>query len=513
MQIKTDLLTYPENPKVVALPPAGGKYIDDLAGIEVLRLTDENHQRFGKGSFSTTYPVWIPFNKDSSKIWYFEHGGPYFVGSLNPITLEKVGTPLAVEPARGSFVGYETMNWSNLDPDLGFITVDTQIWGYRPSTNSYPIVVADLRSSFPANARFDQLYVSKDDNRFAAVVRTKDGTGDLGFMVYDRPSKSIKLNVTMDQINGIGFGKEGRYVLVVPEDKAGGQRKQFIYDADTGLFETLLSDNNGQPDYTIGHNDTGMNFLVGGDGFRGAVTTRELSTPHNVTLAWHYASILNGWIYGWHVGLRTDQEEWALMSSFDGFQTVVNGETVVLPDGPFVREIWQLGVKAPFTGQVRRLLHARANWEKNYWTSPRAGSNREGSLVAWTHNNNGSGTDRTDVYVARIPIAPSSTEPLPPPPPPPPTSVTISGKILKKDGTPVKGVRVMINPGTKTQMFTKDDGSFAFTGLKPGKYVVIAGASNPFWVYQPGYRAMDVKQNVGNADFVAVDSNDPELFK
>lgn len=96
--------------------------------------------------------------------------------------------------------------------------------------------------------------------------------------------------------------------------------------------------------------------------------------------------------------------------------------------------------------------------------------------------------------------------------PPPPTEVSIRGKILKKDGTPIKGARVMINPGVKTQLFTKDDGSFAFVGLKPGRYVVIAGASNAWWVYQPGYRAFDAKQDVVNADFVAVDSNDPSLF-
>lgn len=97
--------------------------------------------------------------------------------------------------------------------------------------------------------------------------------------------------------------------------------------------------------------------------------------------------------------------------------------------------------------------------------------------------------------------------------PPPATEVNIQGKILKKDGSPVKGVRVLINPGAKTQVFTKEDGSFSFPALKPGKYVVIAGASNAFWVYQPGYRAFDAKQNITNADFVAVDSNDPELFK
>lgn len=41
MQIKTDIATYPENPKVLQLPPAGGKHVDDLAGAEVLRFTDE----------------------------------------------------------------------------------------------------------------------------------------------------------------------------------------------------------------------------------------------------------------------------------------------------------------------------------------------------------------------------------------------------------------------------------------------------------------------------------------
>lgn len=422
-QIKTDTGTYPENPKSITLPPAGGKFVDDLSGLSVMRLTDERDGR----SFSTTYPVWNAFNKDATKVWLFEHGGPYYVAPINPTTLERTGPLQAVEPARGSFVDYETMNWSALDSDKGFLAVDCQIWAYKPSTKQY-VTVADLRSSFPAGARFNQLYVSRDDNRFAAVVRSgSSGTGDYGVMLYELSSNTIKLNASFTDINGISMDKSGRYVLLVRNDPE-GQVKQRIFDVDAGTVEVINSDANGKPDYVLGHNDTGFNSVVGGDQWRGAFTWRQMSTPHNVIMAWQYAP--TGWI-NWHVALRADNEYWALVSTYGGTLTPAGVQT----DGPFVREVFQLGVKEPFLGQFRRLVHTRANWTSQfYWDTPRAVISTDGTLVAYTSNNNQpSGTSRTDVFVVKIPAAPlpsgsptptpsPSPTPTPQPSPTPPTT-------------------------------------------------------------------------------------------
>jgi hypothetical protein len=366
MAIKTDTATYPENPKSIQLPPAGGKYIDDLSGVEVLRFTDE-HDGNG-GSFSTTYSVWNAFNCDATRIWLFEQQGPYYIGNLNPVTHERVGPLEEVTPARGAFVDYETAFWSFLDRDKAFILVDCQIWSYKPSTKQYS-VVADLRSHFPAGARFNQLYISQDDNRFAAVVR------------------SGSIDVKVNQINGITMGKDGKYVLLVREDAAGGQTSQSIYNIDTGALEQLVSNlcskcqlpvgdaihtvkempdyhqfsPSGQPDYCIGHNDIGMDF----------------------TMAWQYAK--TGWI-NWHVSLRADNDSWALVSTYAGTRIRnAQGEVVDVTEGPFVREIFQVGVKPPFLGQFRRLVHTRANYESpHYWYTPRATISRDGRLVCWT---------------------------------------------------------------------------------------------------------------------------------
>lgn len=420
VSIKTDNGTYLESPKSISLPPSGGKYIDDLAEIEILRFTDERDrtkneqgQIVGTGSLSTTYPVWSAFNKDSTKIWYFEHGGSYFVGSLNPTTLERVGTPIQVEPHRGRSVDYETMNWSRINPDLGFIVADAQIHSYKPSTNSYDLV-ADLTSLFPEGARFNQLYVSKDDNRFASIVRSS--LGDYGFIVYDRISDQVKLNVRIGRINGITMDKTGKFVLFVPLDPE-GQINQKIYDVETGHVEELRSDKvSGLPDFCIGHNDCGTDFVAGGDGWRGAVTVRKMSTPHEVTMAWQYAYF--GWIAGWHISMRSSNEYWALMSSFGG-SIRYNPETErteEFTDGPFVREIWQIGVKDPYIGKVRRLIHNRANWGGNYWQSPRCSENGDGTLLCWTGNNNGDPSGRSDIFVARIPPAPIPSSPIVEPP-------------------------------------------------------------------------------------------------
>ena len=425
--IKIDSGTYLENPKSILLPPSGGKYIDDLAGIEVLRYTDERDRqdpKFGTGSFSTTYPVWSAFNKDSTKIWFFEHGASYFVAGLNPNTLERVGAPIPVEPHRGRSVDYETMNWSRTNSDLGFIVADAQIHSYKPSSNSYDLVT-DLTSFFPEGARFNQLYVSKDDNRFAAIVRSSPE--DYGFMVYDRTSDQLKLNVRIGKINGITMDKSGKFVLFVPLDPE-GQIHQRIYNVETGQIEDLISDkNSGSPDFCIGHNDCGVDCVSGGDGWRGAVTFRKMSTPHQVKMVWQYAHM--GWIAGWHISMRSSNEYWALMSSFGGSirYNPATDRTEEFPDGPFVREIFQVGVQDPYIGQVRRLIHNRSNWGGNYWQSPRCSENGDGTLVCWTGDNNGDPSGRSDIFVARIPSAPTPDAPpvveppiqLPPVQPPP----------------------------------------------------------------------------------------------
>jgi hypothetical protein len=460
MAIKTDSGSYPENPKVLQLPPKGGKYIDDLAGIEVMRFTDESDGNHG--SFSTTYSVWDALNANNTRIWMFELGGAYHIGNLNPETFERVGPLEEVVPARGSFVDYETACWSN-DPDKIFIAVDCQIWAYRPSTKTYQ-TVADLRSSFPTGARFNQLYVSRDDNRFAAVIRSgSSGPGDYGVMVYERSSNSIKLNISFTDINGITMDKSGRFVLLVRNDPE-GQVKQRIYNVDAGTHEILTSDANGQPDYCIGHNDCGVNCVVGGDQWRGAFTERSMSEPHKVTMAWQYAK--TGWI-NWHVSRRADNDAWALVSTYGGTLTAAG----TAQDGPFVREIFQLGVKEPFTGQFRRLLHTRANWDiptRNYWATPRATISRDGRFICDTSNNNGPSDSRTDVFVAKIEPAPTTGQPQPPEPPtiPPvepvePVTPTVT-LITPTDGSTISGnVTIsfaITNPSGVNEMYLMADG-------------------------------------------------------
>lgn len=472
MTIKTDTGTYPESPRVLQLPPASGRYVDDLSGVEVLRFTDERDGNGTAGGFKTTYSVWPTFNRDNTKLWMFEYGGGYHVGTLNPATGERVGALEEVVPARGSFVDYETAFWSFLDADKIFILVDCQIWSYRPSTKAYT-TIADLRAFFPTGARFNQLYVSQDDNRFAAVVRSgASGSGDYGVMVYEASSSTIKLNVSFTDINGITMDKSGKYVLLVRNDPE-GQVKQRIYDVDAGTHEILTSDSNGAPDYCIGHNDCGVDFVVGGDQWRGAFTTRKLSTPHDVKMAWQYSK--TGWI-NWHVSTRADNDSWATVSTYGGTLTAAG----TFSDGPFVREVFQVGIKDPFLGQFRRLVHTRANWDqpvRNYWATPRATISRDGQFICWTGNNNGpSDTSRTDVFIARIPPAPTSSEP-PVEPPPIPTPPIVQPNPTAAITSPVNGAVVK---GTITVTATVTDASEAYLMVDE---VMVGTKLSPPWEF------------------------------
>lgn len=506
MAIKTDTGTYPEEPKSLNLPPAGGKYIDDLSGIEVLRFTDEHDGNGTAAGFKNTYSVWPTLNCDNTRVWLFEYGGSYYVGNLNPSTFERLGPLEEVTPARGAYVDYETAFWSFLDPDKIFILVDCQIWSYKPSIKTYA-VVADLRPSFPSGARFNQLYVSKDDNRFAAVVRSgSSGSTDYGCMVYEHSSNSIKLNVSFTDINGITMDKSGCYVLLVRNDPE-GQVKQRIFNIDTGAVEVLNSDSNGQPDYCIGHNDTGIDSVIGGDQWRGAFTWRNMSAPHAVKMAWQYSK--TGWI-NWHVSTRADNEYWATASTYGGTLTAAGEQQ----DGPFVREIFQVGIKDPFIGQFRRLVHTRANWDKpvrNYWATPRATISRDGKFICWTGNNNGaSDSSRTDLFIAQIPPAPtSSKQPVEPPTTPtqpivkplPTATITSPG-----NGATVKGtitVTATVTDADQAYLLVDDVISGSKMGVLPHEFQLdttkLSEGSHSLWA-----RAWNTQGQAGDSPKISV---------
>lgn len=340
---RTDMATYIETPTTMPLPLAGGKFYDETFGTQIMRFTGESDG----ADFGTTYSVWPTPNSDNTKLWIFNSvNNSYHIGTLNPVTFTRVGALSLVANAPASiFAHLEAAVWSTTDPDKIFILVDAKIYFYRPSTNTYTLVKS-LTSNFPAGYYFNQLYVSSDNTRFAAMM--KSGSGDQGFMVYDSSTDTVIRDVRTTDVNGITMDKSGQWVLLVPDSDP----NQYIYNVDTGARETLVSSPiTGLPDFKIGHNDTGTDLVFGEDQWHGAISVRKMSTPHSVTTAWTYAPF---WI-NFHISGRANNENWGLMSTY--------GDTGVSADpAKFRREIFQVGLQGGFTGQLRRLVHSRANW-------------------------------------------------------------------------------------------------------------------------------------------------------
>src|ERR1043165_9045446 len=254
---KTDTGTYSPSPETVMLPAAGGTFIDGLSGVRVMRFTDEND---GAG-FGTIYSVWSTANCDNTKLWIYNAAkNSYHIGPLDPSNFVRVGGLKDVPPAPAKlYANYESACWARHDNDKLFILLDAKIYYFKPSTGTY-VLVKDLTANFPAGTFFNQLYVSTDDNRFAGMLKNADG--DHGFMVYDLAQDRVVINIQTTDVNGITMDKSGKFVLLVPY----ADSNEYVYNVDTGAKETLVSDRaTGLPDFTVGHNDCGVDLCAGND--------------------------------------------------------------------------------------------------------------------------------------------------------------------------------------------------------------------------------------------------------
>jgi hypothetical protein len=403
MTPKTDIAPYLESPLPSPLPAAGGTFTDGLAGATILRFTDEHD---GEG-FGTTYSVWPTENRDGTRVWLFNSvANNYWTGTLDPATFTRVGPLVSVPPAPAKlFAHLESAFWAFLDSDKIFVTVDAKLFFYRPSTRAYTLI-KDFTANFPAGYYFLQLYVSNDDNRFAVMLH--NSSGDQGFIVYELSTDRILLDVRTTDMNGITMDKSGQFVYYVADTPFLVK----VYTVNTGAVENLISEpSTGQPDFQVGHNDTGVDYLSGDDQWHGAITVRKMSTPHVNQPAFTYAPY---WI-SYHISTRSDNDQWGLVSTY-GEVTVSKDATV------FRRECFQVGLQGDAIGKVRRLFHHRSDWAagglrgRDYWDTPRATISRDGKRVWFTSNMGGA---RRDLWCALIDPAPSGVTIMPAPSPAP----------------------------------------------------------------------------------------------
>jgi hypothetical protein len=393
---RSDRRVYAE-PPLPALPRAGGTFIDRVFGTEVMRVTDE---RDGK-SCGTYYSYWPTFNADSTRLVARRAGVGDAVYEFDPVNF-KLGKSYAFPPTPGggSFIT-EGAVWSATDPDTlyGGTFSGPRLLAFDASTRSYKLVRDFSREQgFAPTDYLWQMSMSEDEDVFAFTHRNS-AYKTLGYLVYKRSTDKVLLNVRSNAEDEVQIDKTGRF-LQIPLSKADADGKiYYVHDLRTGTKTGLVP---GAPDYSPGHGDVGAGVSIAWDNDENRLLYRDLGRPRA------FKSILDlktDWTQGLHVSLRARSDEWALVS-FEAVATV--------GAGLFHREL--VLVKTDGSQQVRRLLHHRSIY-RDYWDAPHANISYDGRFVAFASN--WGGTNRTDLFVARLdpPLPTDSRTPTPPAPP------------------------------------------------------------------------------------------------
>lgn len=506
--LRTDR-TVTAEPVLPAIGSAGNSFVDPTFGTKITRVTDSEFSK----SIGAPTRSWMSGSGGEQNTWN-KDGTAFIIQGLGgewvPFSLTgKIATP-------NNFHGLPINDpaFSYNDPDLlyGKMNDGKTLCKYSLSAQT-KVPIIDLPSS-----AVGEVSPSAND-RLASYGK---GGQDLATEVYVWSGSTLLiLDTIMGKVNGQtisvsglnwGFGvhnvrldKSGRFAVITAS--------QSLANAGTPL---VVWDIDQQQIYAIGpspfgHKVGGFGSFINQDTAGGTwddmqFVFRKLDAPSSIKnlitqVIRPARTMISPFALGQdcHLSWNNHQggNEPVLISGYrdagypDIWRTWDNEIILVSTDG---------------SGTVYRVCHHRTKYE-HFWDGPHAVISPDGSKAVFTSNWGKSlgigedGESRRDVF--RVDLVQSGL-------PPSPAEVLISGKIVKKDGSPLPGVRVMINPGTAVK-FTKPDGSFEFK-VKPGNYTIIAGASNNWWVYNPCYRCIKITQDTTGVDFAATASNDPSLF-
>lgn len=404
--VKTDFGTYPE-PPLPALPEKGQKFNDPTFGTEIMRVTDASDGE----SNGTWYTFWPSFNCDNTKLLARVNSGQSAVYDFVPQTFTLGDKHLIPQVQPGlNFLG-ESATWSSSDPDLlyGVVYYDSpqKIVSYNATTHTFSDVYTFTSADLAPGQFLWQMTMSEDDNTFAFTVKDRNLPIQVGYLVWRRPSHSdpgqVILKVNDQTINEVSVDKSGRY-LTVPLDNADPVTGDVarIYDLNNLPTAPVVGLKPGPPDFPMGHGDFGHAIAVGWNPENNHYTRRDLANPHSPE------DILEvgGYWQSSHLSMTAADDnyanDWSLLSFYDGYESLVG-------NGRFQREIVLLKNDPAQPNQVRRLLHHRSIYapapgpvpDANYWNTPRANISRDREYVAFSSNWGGS--NREDLFVARIP--------------------------------------------------------------------------------------------------------------
>ena len=355
--------------------PAGSKVVDPSFGTTILRVTDSADG----GDCIVEYAYWPVVNKDSTRLMALcagSQGGNYSARLYTfDATAFTASTGTTVSSSPGEGVKHWDAIWSGLDPNLIWFHSDSKLYSYQVATKAWTLV-KDLSSVLPSGGRLQQMSRSLDDNVFG--WHTTGGS----FLTWTRgTNKTFARNV--DGINEVQVDKTGRFLSAVLN--SGSPQ---IWDMWTGGMTQLTTGVDG-----FHHYDSGRGGLFTVDDSY-AASYRQLSTPHSLVTA--LPGAFSRATQNHHHSMQADNDAWAIISR----QHTAGGGVSKAFDNEIVQ------VANDGSGRVRRIVHHRSVFN-DYQDEPHANISRDGQFVAFT-SNWGNASGRRDVYIARIPPAPSN---------------------------------------------------------------------------------------------------------
>ena len=379
---KTDLGVYPE-PPAPPLPQAGGKIIDPVFGATIMRITDE---RDGE-HLGTYYSYWPTFNKDNSRL-LVRSGPRAFIRKFDPVAFS-IGPKEEISSISG--VGdpmFEGATWSGRDPNILFITANASLYAYHADTRRYELL-ADIQTLIPGEY-IKQPSWSLDGNRVGFSRKRYADSAEPGYAVYDRSTKKLLLKQAED-IDEVTISQSGKYIVAKREAQGKGVVEQVVTNLETGVQTSVIDD----ADASAGHGDAAQNIYVGYDNFANRIVLHDLANPKKFRTLFQF----DAWGLGvGHTSMRAMDESWVLQSFYGGTKRT-----------PFRNEVIQISTDG--SQRVRRLFHHQSVY-RTYYDSPLANISIDGRFVAFTSN--WGGKARTDLFVAKIEVAPTLIAPTRP---------------------------------------------------------------------------------------------------
>lgn len=368
-------------PPDVALPAAGGSYVDPVFGTKILRVTDASD-----GAHCVhAYSYWPAFNADSTRLLLACDGVPLLY-RFDPLTgaLAADG-PLA--GADGPAVQFEGASWSSSAPEVIYAldAGGTKLWRLDVARRGAAgaTVVKDFAGLLPAGEAAYQLAVSQDGRVFTFHTRDASGARREALAwepatdrlhLFPRPAGRVVDETKVDEL--------GRFVMVSWSD-GDVTLWDFRGGATRWLDHATPADNAG------GHFDLGADYVVSSDQVMTGLVVRGYEwweAPQNVVTYRRGDGSLN-WSIADHVSLRVDGDAFVVASTYGG-------------DGAwdaFEDEIYLAYTDG--SGFVR-LAHTRSTGG-DYWSQPRATVDRSGRFVVYT-SDLGDGA-RHDVMILVVP--------------------------------------------------------------------------------------------------------------